>query len=29
MSNFKPPCPRCHSLNIIKNGSTDHKKQKY
>lgn len=29
MSNFKPPCPRCRSLNIIKNGSTHHKKQKY
>jgi len=25
----RPPCPRCHSTYILKNGSTHHKKQKY
>ncbi|MBF2099274.1 MAG: IS1 family transposase [Gloeomargaritaceae cyanobacterium C42_A2020_066] len=27
--NPRPPCPRCHSTYILKNGSTHHKKQKY
>ena len=25
----RPSCPRCHSSQILKNGSTHHKKQKY